>query len=129
MKIKLDRSNELIQTAKLWNAVCQDVIDYGFAAHDYNKTRLNKATYKDLREKHPTLPSALHQTARDQASDILKRLKFEKKPYKHLLGAVRFDIRTMKAFLGSGYCKLTTAFGRLRYDFQLADYYQNQVFL
>jgi IS605 OrfB family transposase len=30
----------------------------------------------------------------------------------------------MKVFLESGYCKLTTAFGRLRYDFRLADYYQ-----
>ena len=124
LKIKLDKSNELIQTAKLWNAACKDVIDYGFAAHDYNKTRLNKATYKDLRDKYPTLPSALHQTARDQASDMLKRLKFEKKPFKHPLGAVRFDIRTMKVFLESGYCKLTTAFGRLRYDFQLPEYYQ-----
>jgi IS605 OrfB family transposase len=124
IKIKLDRSNELIQTARLWNAACQDVIDYGFAAHDYNKTRLNKATYKDLRERYSTLPSALLQTARDQASDMLKRLKFEKKPFKHPFGAIRFDVRTMKVFLESGYCKLTTAFGRLRYDFQLADYYQ-----
>ena len=33
----------------------------------------------------------------------------------------------MKVFLESGYCKLTTAFGRLRYDFQLADYYQKYV--
>jgi IS605 OrfB family transposase len=30
----------------------------------------------------------------------------------------------MKVFLESGYCKLTTVFGRLRYDFQLANYYQ-----
>jgi len=124
IKIKLDKSNELIQTARIWNAACQDVIDYGFAAHDYNKTRLNKATYKDLREKYPTLPSALHQTARDQASDMLKRLKFGKKPFKHPLGSVRFDIRTMKVFLESGYCTLTTAFGRVRYDFQLAKYYE-----
>jgi IS605 OrfB family transposase len=124
LQIKLDKSNELIQTVKLWNTACQDVIDYGFAAHDYNKTRLNKATYKDLRAKYPTLPSALHQTARDQASDMLKRLKFEKKPVKKLLGAMRFDVRTMKVFLESGYCKLTTAFGRLRYDFQLPEYYQ-----
>jgi len=64
IKIKLDKSNELIQTARLWNAACQDVIDYGFAAHDYNKTRLNKATYKDLREKYSTLPSALLQTCK-----------------------------------------------------------------
>ena len=124
INIKLDKSNELIQTARLWNAACQDVIDYGFAAHDYNKTRLNKATYKDLREKYSTLPSALIQTARDQASDMLKRLKFETKPFKHPFGAVRFDVRTMKVFLESGYCKLTTVFGRLRYDFQLAEYYQ-----
>ena len=55
---------------------------------------------------------------------MLKRLRFEKKPFKYPLGAVRFDIRTMKVFLESGYCKLTTAFGRLRYDFRLADYYQ-----
>lgn len=124
LKIKLDRSNELIQTAKIWNAACQDVINYGFAAHDYNKTRLNRATYQDLRTKYPTLPSALHQTARDQASDMLKRLKFETIPFKHPLGAVRFDIRTMKVFLESEYCKLTTVFGRLRYDFQLPEYYK-----
>lgn len=74
LKIKLDRSNELVQTARFWNAACQDVIDYGFVTHDYNKTRLNKATYKDLREKYPMLPSALLQTARDQASDMLKNL-------------------------------------------------------
>ena len=110
LKIKLDKSNELIQTAGLWNSACQDVIDYGFAAHDYNKTRLNKATYRNLWEKYPKLPSALVQTARDHASDMLKLLKFEKKPFKHPLGAVRFDVRTMKVFLESGYCKLTTTF-------------------
>ena len=124
LKIKLDRSNELVQTAKIWNAACQDVIDYGFAAHDYNKTRLNRATYKDLRVKYPTLPSALLQTARDQASDMLKRLKFKTKPFKKPLGTVRFDVRTMKVFLESGYCKLTTAFGRMRYNFQLPEYYE-----
>ena len=42
LEIKLYKSNELTQTAKLWNADCQDVIDYGFAAHDHNKTRLTK---------------------------------------------------------------------------------------
>ncbi len=123
IKIKLDRSNELVQTARIWNAACQDVIDYGFEVHEFNKTRLNRATYNDVRAKYPTLPSALVQTARDQASDMLKRTKFEIKPYKHELGAVRFDIRTMKVFLESGYCKLTTVFGRLRYNFTLPKCY------
>lgn len=123
IKIKLDRSNELVQTARIWNAACQDVIDYGFGARDFNKTRLNRATYDDVRKKYPTLPSALVQTARDQASDMLKRTKFETKPYKQVLGAVRFDVRTMKVFLESGYCKLTTVFGRLRYNFTIPKYY------
>jgi len=76
LKIKPDKSNELIQTAKIWNAACQDVMDFGFAAHDYNKTRLNRAKCSYLRDKHPTLPSALIQTARD--GDMLERLRFEK---------------------------------------------------
>jgi predicted transposase len=76
LKIKPDKSNELIQTAKIWSAACQDVMDFGFAAHDYNKTRLNRAKCSYLRDKHPTLPSALIQTARD--GDMLERLRFEK---------------------------------------------------
>jgi hypothetical protein len=59
----------------------------------------NKATYKDLRDEYLTLPSALHQTSRGQTRDMLKRLRFEKKPFKHPSGAVRFDVRTMKVFL------------------------------
>ena len=55
---------------------------------------------------------------------MLKRLMFEKKPFKHPLGAVRFDIRTMKVLLESGYCKLTADFGRLRHDFRLPKYYK-----
>ena len=55
---------------------------------------------------------------------MLKRLKFGTKPFKHPLGAVRFDVRTMKVFLESGYCKLTTVFGRLQYYFQLPEYYK-----
>ncbi|GEM_PF-869810 len=41
LKTKLDRSNELAQTVRIWNAACQAIIDYGFAAHDYNKTSVN----------------------------------------------------------------------------------------
>lgn len=58
---------------------------------------------------------------------MLKRLKFERKPTKKPLGAVRFDIRTMKVFLESGYSKLTTDFGRLRYEFTLPEVYKRYI--
>jgi len=102
---------------------------------DYNKTRLNKGTYHQVRTKYPTLPSALVQTARDQASDMLKRSRkasredkncetyFKYKPVKKELSAIRYDKRTMKVFLENNYCNINTVFGRMRYDFKLAKYY------
>jgi len=123
IKIKLDGSNDLAQTARMFNAACQMAVDWGYDNKDYNKTRINRATYNTIRETYPTLPSALVQTARDVASDMLKRSKFKYRPIKKENGSIRYDSRTMKVFLESGYCKLTTAFGRMTYTFQLAKYY------
>lgn len=139
VKIRLDQSSELVETVRLFNLACQYVLDYGFEAEDYNKTRLNRATYHDIREKYPTMPSALVQTARDQASDMLKRSKmeakkdkrcdtfFKYKPVKKELSGVRYDKRTMKVFLESGYCNLSTIFGRLQYRFHLPEYYHQYI--
>lgn len=135
IKIKLERSNDLLQTIRIFNCACQEVLDYGFGKEDYNKTRLNKGTYHQVRKQYPTLPSALVQTARDQASDMLKRSRkasrrdkdcetyFKYKPVKKELSAIRYDKRTMKVFLENNYCTITTVFGRMRYDFKLAEYY------
>jgi len=41
LNTKLDRSDELVQTAGIWNAACRAVIDYSFAAHGYDKTGVN----------------------------------------------------------------------------------------
>ncbi|MDY6957731.1 MAG: transposase [Halobacteriota archaeon] len=124
LKIKLEKSNDLIQTVRIFNLACQDVLDYGFENKIYNKTKLNRGTYLQIREKYPTLPSALVQTARDQASDMMKRDKFEHQIKKKELSSIRFDKRSMKVFLESEYCKLTTIFGRMQYDFKLPEYYE-----
>jgi transposase, IS605 OrfB family, central region len=123
IKIKLDKSNDLIQTIRIFNLACQEVLDYGFEHKDYNKTRLNRGTYSQIREEYPTLPSALVQTARDQASDMLKRDKFKHHPKKKKLSSIRYDKRTSKIFLESEYCTISTIFGRMRYEFKLAHYY------
>ena len=124
IKIKLDKSNDLMQTIRIFNLACQEVLDYGFEHKNYNKTRLNRGTYHQIREEYPTLPSALVQTARDQASDMLKRDKFKHKIRKKEDSSIRYDKRTMKVFLESGYCTMSTVFGRMRYKFKLPTYYQ-----
>lgn len=123
IKIQLEKSNNLIQTVRVFNQACQKVLDYGFDNKMINKTHLNRGTYKDVRHKYPTLPSALVQTARDQASDMLKRDKFKHQIKKKQYSSIRYDRRTLKVFLKSGYCSISTIFGRMRYDFKLANYY------
>jgi IS605 OrfB family transposase len=123
LKIKLDKSNDLIQTVRIFNLACQEVLDYGFEHKDYNKTRLNRGTYRQIREKYPTLPSALVQTARDQASDMLKRDKIKHHIKKEEQSSIRYDQRTIKVFLESGYCTMSTVFGRMKYTFRLPEYY------
>jgi len=137
--VKLGGSDELVQTIRTFNRACQVVLDFGFEGGDYNKARLNGGTYSKVRELYPMLPSALVQTSRDQASDMLKRSRksakqdkdckdyFKYRPVKRELSAIRFDHRTMKVFLESGKCSLSTLFGRLHYSFVLGDYYQQYI--
>ena len=72
IKLKLPYDRTLIETAKQCRGATQIVLDYGFENKVFNKNKLNKGTYKVVRETIPTLPSALVQTARDMASEALK---------------------------------------------------------
>jgi predicted transposase len=111
IKIRLQRTADLVQTVAVFNQACQRVLDWGYRNKDFNKTRLHRATYRDIRTDLPTLPSALVQTARDQASDMLKRDKFKHKIRKKPLSSIRYDKRTLSLFLESGHCTISTVFG------------------
>ena len=112
----LGNSAPLVATAKAFNEACQRVLDYGYRTRTYNKSKLNKATYHQIRSV-SNLPSALVQTARDEASEMLKRVKFKVKPEKKQL-SIRYDGRTFKFYADSGYVSLTTVMGRLTYPFK-----------
>lgn len=105
----------MVATAKAFNEVCQRVLDYGYETRTYNKSKLNKATYHQIRSV-SNLPSALVQTARDEASEMLKQLRFKVKSKKRKL-SIRYDKRTFKFYPDSGYVSLTTVMGRLTYPF------------
>ena len=77
IKLKLPYDRTLIETAKQFKEAAQIVLDYGFENKTFNKNKLNKGTYKVIRERIPTLPSALIQTARDTASEALKATEKE----------------------------------------------------
>jgi len=114
IKLKLPYDRPLVETAKQFKEATQIVLDYGFENKTFNKNKLNKGTYRTVRDRIPTLPSALVQTARDTASETLKSTKLEKKIHKKSL-TVRYDNRTFKFYPDSHTVSLTTVKGRLVY--------------
>lgn len=113
IKVKLPYAPSLVQTAVAFNKACQIVLNYGSEHKVCNKDKLNKATYSIARLAVPNLPSALVQTARDQASEILKRTDFAKATKKQL--TVRYDNRAFKFYPETNSVSLTTVHGRLNF--------------
>ena len=111
IKISLGTGPTLLQTALAFNRACQLVLNYGFCNRTFNKNVLNRATYGKVRQQIPDLPSALVQTARDEASEMLKRTRFASVTKRCL--SVRYDKRTFKFFPDSNYVSLATTSGRL----------------
>ena len=116
VKVALPYDNALLQTAIAFNRACQLVLDYGSQAKTFNKNKLNRETYRRVRAAVPNLPSALVQTARDEASEMLKRNRFTRTLKKRL--TIRYDKRTFKFYPESRRVSLTTVFGRLNFNFK-----------
>ncbi len=112
IKLKLPYDPSILETGRQFREACQMVLDYGFSAHTFNKNKLNRATYEDVRRRISTLSSALVQTARDTASDALKQTKLRKEIRRKSL-TIRYDRRTFKFYPDSHTISLTTVHGRL----------------
>ena len=134
--IKLGNYNEFKETIKTYNLICQEIIDYGWKHNSFNKNDLHKGTYKYLRLKYPKFSSAMLQTARDQAGEILKRtlkadkkLKYKKnkrtlsKPIKQELSSIRYDRRCLSIFFDKNILSINTVFGRMKVPLKVAKYY------
>jgi IS605 OrfB family transposase len=120
VKVKLPFEQSLLQTAVAFNRACQMALDYGSANKIHNKDRLNKATYTQVRVGVPNLPSALVQTARDEASEMLKRANYTQCVKKRL--SVRYDNRCFKFYPETNKVSLTTVHGRLIFAFKRFSY-------
>jgi predicted transposase len=116
LKVSLPADPVLVQTAIAFNHACQIALDYGSQHKTSSKNRLNRGTYHQIRKTLPYLPSALVQTARDQASEILRTTGCGAAAKKRL--SVRYDKRTFKFYPDQDRASLTTVRGRLSFPFK-----------
>ncbi len=114
-------TSPLLTTAQMYTSACQIALNYGFEHRTYNKNDINTGTYRVTREKIPQLPSGLVQTARDQASEMLKREQCKRLPSKKYL-QIRYDKRTFKFYPENEYVSLSTVKGRLNFKVKIYNY-------
>jgi putative transposase len=125
---RVEADEALKETIIYANRACQDIIDIGIKEKVYNKTRLHHLTYKIIRARYPTLNSSLVTAMRDQASDMLKRLKLKKRPMKKQTSSVRLNHNTFKLFAESKTVSISTLFGRRVYNIKIPDYFSKYHF-
>jgi len=132
---------EFEETMRIYNQICQEIIDFGWKESSFNKTVLHNGTYKSLRLKYPKFSSAMVQTARDSAGEILKRtmkknkdldyknktrtkkIKLLAKPIKQELSSIRYDRRSLTFMFDKKIISINTVFGRMKIPFKMAKYY------
>ncbi len=116
--------DDLKRTISLSNQACQECIDTGMKEKTFNKTRLHHLTYRAIRTTHPELNSSLVTAVRDQASDMLKRLKLKKKPTKKQHSSIRLNHNTFRLLPDSKMVSISTIAGRKKYALKIPDYFK-----
>ncbi len=119
IKIKLFEDKDLIETIRVFSKARQYVNDIGYKKKIYNKNKLNKLTYYKIKKLYPTLPTGLIQTARDVASESLKREKCKKPIKVREFSSVRLDKRNLRVNLEHKLISISSVNGRKKVTFQI----------
>lgn len=128
IKAEIIGDDNLINTILLSNQACQECINIGMTNKTFNKTRLHQLTYKQIRKAHPELNSSLVTAVRDQASDMLKRLKFKIKPTKKSDSSIRLNHNTFRILPESKLVSISTIKGRKKYVIKIPSYFERYDF-
>lgn len=118
IKIKLENDNDLIETIRIFSKARQYVNDIGFKKKIYNKNKLNKLTYKKIKKLYPNLPTGLIQTARDVASESIKREKCKRPIKVKEFSSVRLDKRNLRVDLKHHLISISSINKRKKITFQ-----------
>ena len=119
-------NKKLSETIILANKACQYCINEGFKHNTFNKTKLHNFTYRKIRKKYPLLNSSYVTATRDQASDMLKRLKLKKRPIKKVNGGIRLNHNTFKVFFDTNILSISTNKGRQKYNIAIPRYFKEK---
>lgn len=122
--IWIPKSDDLVDTIVQYNSACNDCLKWGFGNKTYNKSKIHKATYEDIRTRYPDLQSSLVCAARDQAADMLKREKLKRFPKKKTFSGIRYNARTISVSADGSKVSLSTIAGRYRFDLNIPKYFQ-----
>jgi putative transposase len=131
IKLKLNVFEEdkiiLKKTITLFNTVFNEVARYGFEHKTHSKVSIHHATYKDIRERYPELPSSLVQGARDVACEALKGVKLKRLPVANPFSSIRYNQRVITYFLKHGKVSIATINGRIKATFNIPEYFKEYV--
>jgi IS605 OrfB family transposase len=122
-KLKLTVNQEqhqiLMQTLEQYKFCMDKVLEYGFKNKLTNGSCLHNATYRDLRNQYPELPSALVCVARVKATEVLKSIKTKtkskfdtKQPMSGKSPAIRYNNTCCS--IGKDVFAITTTQGRIK---------------
>jgi putative transposase len=120
---RINGDQDLRDTIMVANQACQKCIDIGFEKQTFNKSKLHNLSYKKVRKEFPMLNSSIVTAIRDQASEMLKRLKNEKRPVKKDYSGVRLNHNTFKFYSESKTIGISTMQGRKKYSIIIPKYF------
>ena len=118
IKIRLAEDNDLIETIRIFSKARQYINDVGFKKKIFNKHKLNKLTYRKIKKLYPNLPTGLIQTARDVASESIKREKCKRPVQVKEFSSVRLDKRNLRVNLEHKLISISSINGRKKLNFQ-----------
>jgi len=123
LNVSSDAGNSLLKTMRDYTVAFNACSTWGFESHSVSKINCHNATYHNIRQSVPDLPSSLVQGARDVACESLKAVKCQFKPLRKEYSAMRYNSRVINVFLISGYATIATSDGRIKATFSIPEYY------
>ncbi len=114
-RIKIENKDLRETIDQYFKAYCF-CVEKGMELRTSNKKKIHDATYRELRNIYPKLPSALLQTVRDVACENLKAVKLSTKPIPKSK-FIRFDKRTFS--FKNGKISMSTVNGRKKFQINI----------
>jgi len=120
IKFEIPYDKDIIQTIEEFNEAVNFCMRVAFENRTFNKNDVHKLTYYEIRGE-SDLQSSLVCSARDQASEMLKRERLKVLPFKKTYSAIRYNQRTFS--FKDGIISMTTINGRKKIVPKVPEYF------